>query len=108
MQVDPRFRQMGQTARRRRRKSAALRSGVAGLAVVALGGVIWWQFAPRIENLWTQLTGADQMTQVEAEFDIAPVTPGDTFTDIPGDPMIIPRMDQGAVAPARPSWPPPR
>ena len=101
MQIDPRFRQMGQTARRRRRKSAALRSGVAGLAVVALGGVIWWQFAPRIENLWTQLTGADQMTQVEAEFDIAPVTPGDTFTDIPGDPMIIPRMDQGAVAPGQ-------
>ena len=101
MQVDPRFRQMGQTARRRRRKSAALRGGAAGLAALALGGVIWWQFAPRIVNLWTQLTGADQMTQVEAEFDIAPVTPGDTFTDIPGDPMIIPRMDQGAATPGQ-------
>lgn len=89
---------MGQTARRRRRKSAALRGTVAGLAVVALGGVIWWQFAPRFENLWTRLTGADQMIQVEAEFDIAPVTPGDTFTNIPGDPMIIPRMEQGQVA----------
>ncbi|MBA4492647.1 M23 family metallopeptidase [Paracoccus sp. S1E-3] len=98
MQVDPRFQQMGRTARRRRRKSAAQRSGLAGLAVAALGGAIWWQFAPRIETLWTHLTGADQMTQVEAEFDIAPVTPGDTFTDIPGDPMIIPRMDQGETA----------
>ncbi|NHF73848.1 peptidoglycan DD-metalloendopeptidase family protein [Paracoccus xiamenensis] len=98
MQVDPRFRQMGQTARRRRRKSAALRGGVAGLAAVALGGVIWWQFAPRIETLWTRLTGDDQMVQVEAEFDIAPIRPGDSFTNIPGDPMIIPRLEQGEVA----------
>lgn len=101
MQVDPRFLQMGQTARRRRRRSAGLRAGMAGLGLLALGGAIWWQFAPRIATLWTQLAGTDQMIQVEAEFDIAPVTPGDSFTNIPGDPMIIPRMEAGETAPGQ-------
>ncbi|MFD1795528.1 peptidoglycan DD-metalloendopeptidase family protein [Paracoccus aurantiacus] len=98
MEVDPRFRQMGRTARRRRRRAGALRGGIASVVVLAVGGALVWQFSPRITDLWTRLNGTDQMTQVADEFDIAPVTPGDGFTDVPGDPMIIPRMEQDEAA----------
>ncbi|MFV0294324.1 MAG: peptidoglycan DD-metalloendopeptidase family protein [Paracoccus sp. (in: a-proteobacteria)] len=92
MQVDPRFRQMGQTARKRRRRSTVLQGSLLAMGAILCGGVVWWQFSPQIGALWTRLTDNTQMTQVEAEFDIAPVTHGAGFTDSPGDPMIIPRV----------------
>lgn len=90
--IDPRFRQMGKGARRRRRRVAAMR-WAAGLAVAAVAvSVGWWQFRPDL----TWLRGGDmrqQLVQVESQFDIAPVVRADTFTDIPGDPLIIPAPD---------------
>lgn len=91
-EVDPRFRQMGRGARQRRRRQGALRALMVLLAV-ALAGVWLW---PRLDL--PQLAGDpdldQQLTQVGAEFDIAPVVRGDTFTDIPGDPLIIPSPEQ--------------
>ena len=98
MQVDPRFRQMGHGARKRRRKSFALRGALAGVALLLAGGAGWWQFGPQLGAAWTSWTDNTQMTQVEAEFDIAPVTHGAGFTDIPGDPMFIPRTRRDAEA----------
>lgn len=98
MQVDPRFRQMGRKARQRRRKSVALRGGLTGMAVLLAGGIGFWQFHPQLGALWTQRFDTTQMTQVEAEFDIAPVTHGAGFTDIPGDPMFIPRTRRDAAS----------
>ncbi|MDO5642819.1 MAG: M23 family metallopeptidase [Paracoccus sp. (in: a-proteobacteria)] len=101
MQVDPRFREMGQTARQRRRKTAALRGGVISAVVLLAGGLAGWRYAPEIGARWTRLTDTTRMTQVEAEFDIAPVTHGAGFTDIPGDPMFIPRSRRDAGSGAR-------
>ena len=98
MQVDPRFRQMGQRARQRRRKSFALRGVLSGLGVLLVAGAGWWQFSPQLGALWTEWFDQTQMTQVEAEFDIAPVTHGAGFTDIPGDPMFIPRTRKDAAS----------
>ncbi|RCW87052.1 M23 family metallopeptidase [Paracoccus lutimaris] len=87
--VDPRFRQMGQGARRRRRRGLALRTG-AGLVVFAgLAVLTWPRIAPQVLS-WLQPAPAATMVQVETEFDIAPVVRVDTFADIPGDPLIIP------------------
>ncbi|MFV0410677.1 MAG: peptidoglycan DD-metalloendopeptidase family protein [Paracoccus sp. (in: a-proteobacteria)] len=98
MQVDPRFQQMGKTARRRRRRSTALR-GLAGLMVLSFaGGLGWWRYSDEIGALWSRWTDTTQMTQVASEFDIAPVTHGAGFTDIPGDPMIIPRIRRDEAA----------
>lgn len=98
MQVDPRFRQMGQGARQRRRKSLALRGGVTGLVLILAGGAGLWRFSDQLGAVWTRWTDTTQMTQVEAEFDIAPVTHGAGFTDIPGDPMFIPRVRRDAAS----------
>lgn len=100
MQVDPRFRQMGLGARQRRRKSLALRGALAGGAVLLAGSAGWWQFSPQLSAIWSRWTDTTQMTQVEAEFDIAPVTHGAGFTDIPGDPMFIPRPRDDAASAA--------
>lgn len=92
--IDPRFRQMGRGAMRRRRRGLFWR-GAAGLAVVAVLGVLAWpRVAPRI-GAWLQPDPALDMVQVEAQFDIAPVVRIDTFTDIPGDPLIIPAPQDG-------------
>lgn len=116
-EVDPRFRQMGRGARQRRRRQGMLRALLV-LPVIALaGGWLWSRMdVPPLTG------GADldeQLTQVGSEFDIAPVVRGDTFTDIPGDPLIIPSPEQGearkgkdlpappALAAARHASPPP-
>ncbi|MDO5622826.1 MAG: peptidoglycan DD-metalloendopeptidase family protein [Paracoccus sp. (in: a-proteobacteria)] len=87
--VDPRFRQMGRGARRRRVRAQGLRWGAGVIAlgvVVALG---WRYVLPDIG--WLRGGDLDQtLVQVESQFDIAPVVRADTFTDIPGDPLIIP------------------
>lgn len=97
-QIDPKFRQMGQGARRRRRRLGALRGGAAVLVLVAGAALIRqqtgpWTFLPSsVTALFGQSNGSDleeQIVQTESEFDIAPVVRGDTFTDIAGDPMII-------------------
>lgn len=97
-QIDPRFRQMGQGARRRRRRLSALRVVVAALALAGLGLWAWPQLQPRLA---AGRAPAPEMVQVESQFDIAPVVRGDTFTDIPGDPIIIPPPEDGAMAETR-------
>lgn len=93
-QVDPRFRQMGKGALRRRRRGRALRLGI-GLAVVAVAGAFGWsRFGPHLSGFGGDDT-AEAMVQVADQFDIAPVVRADTFTDIPGDPLIIPPPDDG-------------
>lgn len=105
MQIDPRFRQMGRSARRRRNRQAALRGTAfaAGLGLVM--GVVWWQWSPQITDrlaaLWPGAVPDGEMTQVDPGFDIAPVVRADTFGNIPGDPMIIPRAAPDAAAPGR-------
>lgn len=94
-EVDPRFRQMGRSARRRRRKWTVLRWG-AGMAFAGLaGGLLWYQFQPDLGYFWR--ADDQEMVQVESQFDIAPVVRADTFTDLPGDPLIIPALDEGAA-----------
>ncbi|WP_323718667.1 peptidoglycan DD-metalloendopeptidase family protein [Paracoccus aminovorans] len=95
--IDPRFRQMGQGARRRRRRGLALRGGLAALALAGLGAWLWPSLQPRLSALWAP-EAEPAMVQVESQFDIAPVVSGDTFTDIPGDPIIIPPPEDGAGA----------
>ena len=91
-QVDPRFRQMGKGALRRRRRLRAWRLG-AGLAVLGLlSGLGWWQFGPQLTAM-LQRGGAETMVQVADQFEIAPVVRTDTFTNIAGDPLIIPAPD---------------
>lgn len=96
--IDPRFRQMGAGARRRRRRLSALR-GLAALLVLA-GLAVWGWPA-----LWSRLSApqppAPEMVQVASQFDIAPVVRGDTFAGIPGDPIIIPPPEDGAGAQSR-------
>lgn len=96
--IDPRFRQMGQGARRRRRRGLALRGALAALVLAGLGAWLWPSLQPRLSAL---LASEPAMVQVESQFDIAPVVRGDTFTDIPGDPIIIPPPGDGAEAETR-------
>lgn len=91
-QVDPRFRQMGKGALRRRRRGRALRGGIGLVAVVLLGALGWSRLGPGILGRSGD-DGAEAMVQVADQFDIAPVVRADTFTDIPGDPLIIPPPD---------------
>ena len=93
-EVDPRFRQMGRGAMRRRRRGLVWRGGL-GLALLAgLGVLAWPRVAPHV-TAWLQADPDAAMVQVEAQFDIAPVVRIDTFTDIPGDPLIIPAPQDG-------------
>lgn len=105
MQIDPRFRQMGQSARRRRARQAALRGGGLAAGLVAVLAGVWWQWSPQItERVTSLLPGAvpdGEMTQVDPGFDIAPIVRADTFGNIPGDPMIIPRAASDSAAPGR-------
>ncbi|AGT11476.1 M23 family metallopeptidase [Paracoccus aminophilus] len=85
--IDPQFRKMGSGARRRRQRLGLVRGAALALALVGAGAGIW-HFLPG-----RAVDGGDldqQIVQTESEFDIAPVVRGDAFTDIAGDPMIIP------------------
>ena len=99
-EIDPRFRQMGRGALRRRRRGLALRAGVGLAALSVLGVLAWPRVAPHLGQ-WLFPEPADTMVQVEAQFDIAPVVRVDTFTDIPGDPLIIPPPQDGQSPEAR-------
>lgn len=94
--IDPRFRQMGAGARRRRRRISALRGMLAALLLAALGAWAWPWLQDRLAP-----APAPEMVQVESQFDIAPLVRGDTFTDIPGDPIIIPPPEDGSGAGSR-------
>ncbi|SEN95678.1 Peptidase family M23 [Paracoccus alcaliphilus] len=100
IEIDPRFRQMGQGARRRRQRVAAIRWG-AGLSVlsvsVALGGWLW---RPDL-SFWRGGDLDEGLVQVESQFDIAPAVRADTFTDIPGDPLIIAAPDDSGPRDSR-------
>lgn len=86
--VDPRFRQMGRGARRRRGRARALRWAGGTVIIGAALSLAWWQFDADLD--WLRGNDLDQtLVQVESQFDIAPVVRADTFTDIPGDPLII-------------------
>ncbi|MDO5704513.1 MAG: peptidoglycan DD-metalloendopeptidase family protein [Paracoccus sp. (in: a-proteobacteria)] len=94
-EVDPRFRQMGRRAQKTRRRSLGLRMLAGVVAALAFGAGIWHVWQPDLG--W--LTGDDlsqRMTQVDDGFDIARPVAVDTFTDIPGDPLMIPPPDQDA------------
>ena len=93
-QIDPRFRQMGRGAMRRRRRGLAWRGGIGLVVLAGLGVLAWPRVAPQI-TAWLEPDPAVDMVQVEAQFDIAPVVRIDTFTDIPGDPLIIPAPQDG-------------
>lgn len=107
MQVDPAFQSHRLNARRRRNRSRAIRVGV-GLAVLLLAGGIGWLVWPDGEaspletvQVADAASGGDtlqdgaQMVQVEEAFDVAPVVRADTFTDLPGDPLILRLADEG-------------
>ena len=93
-EIDPRFRQMGRGAMRRRRRGLAWRGGIGLVVLAGLGVLAWPRVAPQI-TAWLEPDPALDMVQVEAQFDIAPVVRIDTFTDIPGDPLIIPAPQDG-------------
>lgn len=56
---------------------------------VALGGWLW---RPDL-SFWRGGDLDEGLVQVESQFDIAPAVRADTFTDIPGDPLIIAAPD---------------
>lgn len=96
--VDPRFRQMGRSARRRRNRVLAAR-WTAGVAVALIGGGLTWHYTqPDLAALFRRDNTDDVLVQVESQFDIAPVVRADTFTDIPGDPLIIPAPEDGQAS----------
>lgn len=90
---------MGALSRRRKRRGTALRATAAVVCLAAVLGGTWHFVRPDLTVL-ARFFGAgdlDQtLVQVEDQFDIAPVVRQDTFTNIPGDPMIIPAPDDGA------------
>ena len=86
---------MGKGARRRRRRVAALRGGALLMVLVGGGAWLWPHLQSRLQT-WRGPAEDQALVQVESQFDIAPVVRGDTFTDIPGDPIIIPPNDDGA------------
>ncbi|WP_106691502.1 M23 family metallopeptidase [Paracoccus methylarcula] len=93
--VDPRFRNMGKAARRRRRRIRVIRWVVAVSVMSVIGVLGFRHFKPDFGALLRLGDQGQTLVQVESEFDIAPVVRTDTFTDIPGDPLIIPSPDDG-------------
>lgn len=95
LEVDPRFRQMGQTARKSRNRSRALRGGILGGALIGLMALGWIIADPDLSQLpgWPTRDAQAQLTQVEESFDLAPPVTVDSFSNIPGDPLIIPPLE---------------
>ncbi|RJE87907.1 peptidoglycan DD-metalloendopeptidase family protein [Paracoccus onubensis] len=93
--VDPRFQKMGRAARRRRFRLRLFRwtGGISTIALAAFLGIRYFQ--PDFNALFRFGDQNEALVQVESEFDIAPVVRSDTFTNIPGDPLIIPTSDDG-------------
>ena len=97
MQVDPAFRTHRQSARRRRRRSLALRLAlIAPVLAMIIGAGLWWLWpatGPGTDGPTATIAATgdmeQQLVQVEPEFDVAPVVQADTFTDLPGDPLIL-------------------
>ncbi|AUH32937.1 M23 family metallopeptidase [Paracoccus tegillarcae] len=116
MQVDPAFQNHRRSARRRRNRSRAIRGGVAAASVLIVGGVAWmlWPDAPTDgmpagdPQIASEAQGDDaQMVQVAEEFDVAPVVRADTFTDLPGDPLILRLAEDGQSSGNQPLTGPP-
>lgn len=109
MQVDPAFHSHRRRARMRRNRSRALRGGIAAIGVMVVGGLLWllWPDGGADEVIATGAGDDPQMVQVAAEFDIAPVVRADTFTDLPGDPLILRLAGDGRKARSLPLPGPP-
>ncbi|PZO68129.1 MAG: hypothetical protein DI498_00180 [Paracoccus denitrificans] len=101
MRVDPEFAALRQNARSRQRRGRIWRLGplaVIGVAAVGWGG---WHLS---QNWPMGKAVADdaQLVQVEEQFQIAPVVHADAFTNIPGDPMLLPAAEDAQTAPGIP------
>ncbi|MDF3605051.1 hypothetical protein PE067_02065 [Paracoccus sp. DMF-8] len=106
LEIDPQFRRMGQGARRRRRRIGLLR-GAALVLVLGVAAGLGWRYAG--PDIGARLAGDDSdetLVPLEQDVAIAPVVRGDTFTDIPGDPMIIQTGDSGERSGTRLEGPP--
>ncbi|WP_312530842.1 peptidoglycan DD-metalloendopeptidase family protein [Paracoccus sp. (in: a-proteobacteria)] len=94
IEIDPKFREMSQGARRRRNRMGVVRLALIAFLIIGAGWFGWHlagaSLMARLAPRSIAVAGADdQITQTESEFDIAPVVRGDTFTNIAGDPMVI-------------------
>ncbi len=101
MDIDPRFRQSGQKARRRRLLRRISRIGL-GLGALTLFGLIaasgWWVLRDRPATMTMQPDrtppatasgGDDQIVQIDTSATVTPIRTATPFVDIPGDPMIL-------------------
>ncbi|MFV0301292.1 MAG: peptidoglycan DD-metalloendopeptidase family protein [Paracoccus sp. (in: a-proteobacteria)] len=99
MQVDPAFQSHRRSARRRRNRGRALRVGLVAACLLVAGGlgwVFWSGDDPRPTAGPPPDSGDEaQMVQVAEAFDVAPVVRADTFTDLPGDPLILRLAEDG-------------
>lgn len=97
LEIDPQFRRMGQGARRRRFRLGLLRGAALIVVLGLMIGTGWHYLGPdigaRLAGHMTAGTrgddGDESLVPLEQDIAIAPVVRADTFTDIPGDPMII-------------------
>ena len=107
MQVDPAFQSHRRSARKRRNRNRAIRGGLAGaglLVLAGLGWLIWPGGSPAPLSTVASdgpvptdpVANGEQMVQVVGAFDVVPVVRADTFTDLPGDPLILRLAEPGA------------
>ena len=96
IEIDPQFRRMGKGARRRRQRMGALRGGALLLALAVAGTILWHRAGPQLMERLVRSDDDLSIVPVEGEFELAPIVRADTFTDIPGDPMIIPGAEGAA------------
>lgn len=80
---------MGRGARKRRLRFWLIRGVPVAFMVILALGVGWCHWGPNGGLRQVEADIDQTIIPLDAEFDIAPVVRGDTFTDIPGDPMII-------------------
>ncbi len=95
LEIDPQFRRMGKGARKRRIRLNLLRGGGAALALLLVGGGVWLQWGDSLPLPGRVDENEIALVPVEAELQLAPIVRADTFTDIPGDPLIIPGAEGG-------------